>query len=117
MRTPLARKRMIADKMLAYFKGHSVATCRQTYPMLCRVSEAIGEELPDVWKAYNLLREVARLELNSPNGKKGFRVLDYTSISLHVPDRPNLPICEACRCPVLKLLRRTFPTIEIKETT
>lgn len=81
--------------------------------MLYEISGTTGEELPDLWKAYNLLRTLARLELNSPNGKKGFRVLDYTPISVGLPDRPNLPICDARRCPVLKLLTRKFPSIEI----
>jgi len=112
MRTTLGQRRATADKMLAYLKEHNISTCHYTYGMLCKISEATGEQLPDLWKAYNLLRTLARLELNSPNGKKGFHVLDYTPILVGLPDRPNIPICDVRHCPVVKLLMQRFP-IEI----
>jgi len=111
MITPLTHKRQTADKMLAYLKQHNIISCPNTYKMLCQISEAIGEELPILWKSYELLRIMARLELNSSNGRKGFRVLCFDPLAANLPDRPNIPICEVNHCPILRALKKRFPEI------
>jgi len=109
VRTSLSDKRQAADKMLAYLKQHNIATCNNTYTMLCEIAEATGETIYVLWKAYSLLRTMARIQLNSLNGKSGFHVLDYTPISSGLADRPNARICEVSHCPILKALKNKFP--------
>jgi len=113
MRTPLSYKRGVADKMLVYLKEQNIVTCADTYKMLSQISEVINEPLHILWKAYELLRPMARLELNSLNGRKGFRVLSYDPLASALPDRPSVLICEAQRCPILKAIRRKFPELSI----
>ncbi len=113
MRTPLSQKRQVADKMLAYLKEHNITTCHNSYEMLRKISIAIGEPVHELWKGYELLRTMARLELNSSNGKRGFHVLDYNPLSIALPDRPNVPTCDVHHCPILKILKRQFPSITI----
>jgi len=110
----LAKKRQVADRMLAYFKDREIATCPSTYKMLVEVSDAINEPIYNLWKAHAILRMMGRLELNARNGKKGFRVLSYTPLTVGLPDRPEWPICEVKYCPILRLLRRKFPEINIE---
>ena len=111
MRTELSYRRRVGDKVLVYLKEHKIATCGNSYKMLRDVSNAINEPLYVVWKSYELLRIMARLELNSPNGRRGFRVLDYTPLAVALPDRPNVAICEVQHCPILRALRRKFPSL------
>jgi len=108
MKTTLSYRRDIADKMLVYLKEHSISSCDNTYKLLTVISDAIDEPLFMLWKGYELLRIMARIEMNSPNGKKGFHVLDYNSLTISLPDRPNVPICEIESCPILKMIQRKF---------
>ena len=109
MGTTLSYRREIADKLLVYLKEHTVSSCDNTYELLKVVSEAIDEPLFVLWKGYELLRIMARIEMNSPNGRKGFHVLDYNPLAIALPDRPSVPVCEARQCPILKMIRRKFP--------
>lgn len=80
--SPLQRKDT-AERLLVWLKENNITSCPKTYDILCQCSEAIDEPVFDLWKAYGLLRIMGRIELNCPNGKKGFRVLDYTSLAVY----------------------------------
>lgn len=81
--TPLKRKE-IAEKFLAWLKVNDISNCKNTYDVIKRCSEEIDEQIYDLWKAYDLLRIMGRIELNNPNGRRGFSVLDYTPLSVIV---------------------------------
>lgn len=106
------QKREIADKMLVWLKEHEITTCANTYEVLTKCAEAINEPLFNVWKGYELLRILGRIELNNPNGRQGFKVLSYTPLSL--PANPAIPICDVKHCPILKKLVKQFPELEVK---
>jgi len=108
MRTTLSYRRDIADKMLAYLKENDIKSCDNTHTLLTTISEAIDKPLFDLWKAYELLRIMARIEMNNPNGRRGFHVLDYNPLAVSLPDRPNVPVCEARSCPILKMIKRKW---------
>ncbi len=104
----MSHRREIADKMLVYLKKNNIKSCTKSYEVLEAIAESIDEPLFDVWKGYELLRIMARIELNNPNGRKGFRVLAYNPIALGLPDRPSVPICEAGNCPIWKILNKKW---------
>lgn len=113
MKTSITYRREVADKILLYLKEHNISSCANSHAMLSEIAEAIDEPLFNLWKAYELLRIMARLELNSPNGKKGFHVLDYSPITSGLPDRPtNIRLCNKDNCPILKLLHDKWNIIE-----
>jgi hypothetical protein len=94
----LSDRRVIADKVLVYLKKEHIGSCLDSSKMLDQISDAINEPKYNIWKAYELLRMMARIELNSPNGRKGFKVLDYTPLTLGIPDRPPK---EQFQCPLI----------------
>jgi hypothetical protein len=104
-----AQRREIADKILAWLKEHEIGTCDKTYVCLRDCSESIGESLFDCWKGYDLLRIMGRVELNNPNGRRGFKVLSFSPLSL--PISPAIPICDIKHCPILKKLVHQFPEL------
>ena len=108
MRTSLSYRREVADKMLVYLKENEISSCDNTYNLLHKISEVIDEPLFMIWRGYELLRIMARIEMNCPNGKKGFRILDYNPLALSLPDRPNVPVCEVMSCPILKMLKKKW---------
>jgi hypothetical protein len=108
MRTTLSCRREIADKMLVYLKDNDIKSCDDTHELVTKISEAIDEPLFNLWKAYELLRIMARIEMNNPNGRKGFHVLDYNPLAVSLPDRPNVPVCEVKSCPILKMIKRKW---------
>ena len=108
MRTTLSYRREIADKMLAYLKEHDIKSCDNTHDLVTKIAEAIDKPLFNLWKGYELLRIMARIEMNNPNGRKGFHVLDYNPLAVSLPDRPNVPVCEAGSCPILKMIKRKW---------
>jgi len=59
---------------------------------------------------------MARIEMNCPNGKKGFHVLDYNPLAISLPDRPNVPICEMRSCPILKMINRKWGVVNVSAT-
>jgi hypothetical protein len=80
--SPLQRKE-IAEKVLAWLKERDISICNNSHDILTQCANNINEPLYDLWKAYELLRIMGRIELNNPNGRKGFRVLDYTPLSVY----------------------------------
>lgn len=78
--SPLQRKEL-AEKLLAWLKDKGIDDCAKTYDTLRQCGEEIDEPLYDMWKAYELLRIMGRIELKNPNGRRGFRVLDFTPLS------------------------------------
>lgn len=105
------QKREVADKILAWLKEHDITTCDNSYKLLSQCSEDIHEPLFNCWKGYELLRILSRIELNSPNGRKGFTVLDSTPLFL--PISPAVPICDITHCPILTKLKRQFPALVV----
>ena len=81
--SPLQRKE-IADKFLLWLRDHNIRECDHTYDLIRQGAEGIGEQPHNIWKAYDLLRLMGRIELKNPNGKHGFRVIDYTRLSVLV---------------------------------
>ena len=80
--SPLQRKE-IAEKLLAWLKGKNITNCESSYKVIRQCSEEIHEQIYDLWKAYELLRIMGRLELNNPNGKRGFHVIDFTPLATY----------------------------------
>lgn len=117
MKTTLSYRRDIADKVLAYLKDNRITSCGNTHDLLTEISEAIDKPLYDLWKAYELLRIMARIEMNNPNGRKGFHVLDYNPLAVSLPDRPNVPMCEVRSCPILKMIQRKFKGVTLEFIT
>jgi hypothetical protein len=107
------QKREIADKMLVWLREHGIQTCSNTHDVLSECAVGINEHLYDVWKGYDLLRILGRLELNIPTGRKGFKVLDYSPLFL--PAKPAVPICDIKHCPILKKVLLQFPELDIKQ--
>ncbi|KKN62588.1 hypothetical protein LCGC14_0509990 [marine sediment metagenome] len=101
------QKRDIADKMLVWLKDSDFASWLDATNMIHQVAKAIDEEPYDVWKAYDILRSVRRIELRSPNGRKGGYVADFTPLAKTVEVRATL--CNAASCPILKSIREVFP--------
>ena len=81
--TPLRRKE-IAEKFLSWLKEADISKCTRTYDVIKQCSEEIDEPIYEIWKGYDLLRIMGRIELNNPNGRRGFRVLDFTPLSVIV---------------------------------
>lgn len=112
MRTSLTYRREVADKALLYLKGKGITTCGDTSKMLDEVSVAIGEEKFNLWKGFELLRMMGRVEYNNPNGRRGFKVFDYSPLVLGIPDRPSSSaFCDVNTCPVVKTLKKKFPNL------
>lgn len=105
------QRRDIADKMLLWLKDNGIDNCTNTHETLTQCADGIDEPLFNVWKGYELLRILGRLEPNSPNGRKGFKVVDYNPLSL--PATPAVPICDVRHCPILKKLKLHFPELEV----
>ena len=79
--SPIQRKD-IADKLLSWLKANNISNCPKTYDILRQCSEEIDENLYDLWRAFDLLIILGRIERNNPNGKYGFTVLDYSPLSV-----------------------------------
>lgn len=80
--SPLQKKE-IADKFLKWLKDNNITTCEKSYNTIKQCSESINKQIYDLWKAFDLLRIMGRIELNNPNGKYGFRIIDYTPLSVY----------------------------------
>ncbi len=80
--SPLQRKE-IADKFLAWLKEKNITTCDKSYTVIEQCSNDLNEQIFELWRGYELLRTMGRIELNCPNGKKGFHVIDYTPLSVY----------------------------------
>jgi hypothetical protein len=83
MRLSPSQKKDIADRFLLWLKDNKITTCRSTYNTIKQCSEKINEQIYDLWRAFDLLKTMGRVELNSPNGKYGFYVIDYTPLSIY----------------------------------
>jgi len=80
--SPLQRKN-VAEKFLVWLQDKNISTCPKTYDVIRQASGDIDEEIFHIWRAFELLRIMGRLELHSPNGRKGFKVLDYTPLAVY----------------------------------
>ncbi len=105
-----SQKRDIADKMLVWLKENNIESCSNTHETLTKCADDINEQLFNAWKGYELLRILGRIEMNHPNNRRGFKVLDTTPLSL--PAKPSVPICDVKHCPILKKLVLQFPDLE-----
>ncbi len=95
-----ARKREIADNFLTYLKDNGIKQWGKTYMLLLELSEILKEEVYDLWKAFDLLVILGRIERINPNGRQGCRVVSYTALTKPVPS--DAVICKRENCPILK---------------
>ncbi len=96
------KKREVADKLLRWLKTNNIETWVKTLPVFVQASEELGEEIFNLWKAYELLRSMGRVALNCGNGKKGAHVVDYTPLALPIPE--GIAVCDKNNCPILKVI-------------
>lgn len=91
-------KRVAADKLLAWLKGNNIKTTNDTHKTLsqCRLD---GYQMFDLWKGYEVLRIMGRVELNNPNGRKGFHVLSYKPLAKTLELKSSERICNVDNCP------------------
>ena len=95
-----AKKREIADKFLLWLKRGDIKQWDKTYTLLLEASESLNEEVYNLWKAFDLLVILGRIERISPNGRKGCRVISFTLLTK--PVRSDAVICNRKNCPILK---------------
>lgn len=100
------KKRQVADKLLKWLKDNDIKTWGKTYTVFLQASEELNEEIFDLWKAYELLRSMGRVELNCGNGKKGAYVVDY--MPLAIPISESATLCNRNNCPILKSIGTVF---------
>ncbi len=110
--TPLQKKE-VAEKFLKYLEDNGIASSPKTYDTVKAASEAIDEPIYFVWRAFKLLRIMGRVELNRPDGKKGFRVLDYTPLSVYQlkSDKYRESVETDMLAQLLKDLKKHYPKI------
>lgn len=100
-RSSPTRRRDSADKLLLWLKQHyPYKQWGNTYLILREASEALDEEVYMLWRAFDLLLMLGRVERISPNGKKGCRILSYVPLTKAV--RSDAIICNRKNCPILK---------------
>ncbi len=110
--SPLQRKEL-AEKLLMWLKDKGIDDCAKTYDTLRQCGEEIDEPLYDMWKAYELLRIMGRIELKNPNGRRGFRVLDFTPLSVLVLKTDNFKreVQKDMLVRILKTLKKGYASI------
>ncbi len=101
-----AQKRGIADKLLRWLKDNDTKSWANTYLILREASSALDEEVFNLWKAFDLLLILGRIERISPNGRKGARVISYAPLTKPVPS--DAVICSRANCPILKNIEKIF---------
>ena len=97
--TPI-QKRSIAEKFLLWLKDNNISWWDKTYLLLREASEELEEEVFNLWKAFDLLIILGRIERNNPNGQKGCRVVSHTLLTEPVPN--DAVICNRQNCPIIK---------------
>ena len=105
-------KLRLAGRLLTYFQDTKTAYWKNTYAVLRGAAEDLGEEVYNLWAAFDLLLILGRVERNSPNGREGARVVDWTPVELPLP--AGVRECKVESCPVVKALLTAFPGLEIK---
>ena len=100
------QKRAIAERFLSWLREKNILSWPNTYSIIVRAADALDEEIYNLWKAYDLLVILGRLERISPNGRKGCRVLLYTPLTKPVPNEAI--ICNKQNCPILKQIGEIF---------
>lgn len=110
--SPLQRKDL-AEKLLKWLQENGVASCASTSNLLDRAAQELDEQKFHLWRAYELLRMMGRVELNNPNGRKGFRVLDYTPLAVYQlkTDGFKETVETAMLAQTLKDLKTRYPKI------
>lgn len=110
--SPLQRKEL-AEKLLAWLKEKGIDNCANAHDTLQQCGENIDKPLYDMWKAYELLRIMGRIELKNPNGRRGFRVLDFTPLSVLVlkTDNSKREVQKDMLVKILKSLRKSYASI------
>ena len=99
--TPV-EKRELADKFLNWLVRMDYRSWDKTYTILLEASEALNEEVYNLWKAVDLLITLGRIERISPNGRQGCRVVSIIPLTLPVPS--EAVICKRENCPFLKAI-------------
>jgi hypothetical protein len=75
-------KRKLADNLLSYLKITGRTSWPNTHDIMNEASKVLDAPISDIWKAYELLRILGRIELINPNGRQGMRLLDSTPLML-----------------------------------
>ncbi len=109
MRLTAAEKRNAATRLLEWLKETGTTNWPNTYEMIQKASSALDEEIYTLWKAFDLLIVLGRLERNSPSGQKGARVEHWTPIEAPAP--AHVVECKPENCPVLETLKKRFPSV------
>ena len=110
--SPLQHKEL-AERLLAWLKDKGINDCANAHDTLQQCGEEIDEPLYDMWKAYELLRIMGRIELKNPNGRRGFRVLDFTPLSVLVLKTDNFKkeVQKDMLVRILKYLKNHYASI------
>lgn len=108
-------KRELANKLIKYLTDkycqpntNVIPVWDNTSKMIHEASEVLNEQPFDIWKVYDLLRVLGRIELNNPNGRKGGRLINNTPVELPLNINKK---CDSKRCPLVKAMFRTFPEL------
>ncbi len=102
-------KRELANKMIEWLKSaYPNLRWNSTNEMADMASKALDEPKYDIWKIHDLLRTLGRIEFNSPNGRKGGRLVNDTPVELPLITERK---CDPHRCPIVKAVFRTFPEL------
>lgn len=104
-----ATRRDNANELLQWLVANNYTEWEHTRDILLKAWEALHIPVYELWHAYDLLRVLGRIELISPNGRKGARLLNSTSVELPITVARK---CEAKRCPLVKAMLRTFPELK-----
>lgn len=81
LRLNATHQREIADRLLRWLKERGMDVWPRTSVMIHDSAQGLHEEVFQVWKGYDLLRAMGRIELNCANGRKGGQVVDFTPLS------------------------------------
>lgn len=62
------QKREVADKMLIWLIDNNQCTWNSSYDLPSRASNDLNEPIYNLWKSYQLLRKLGRIELITSRG-------------------------------------------------
>ncbi|MFA5429823.1 MAG: hypothetical protein WC329_01535 [Candidatus Omnitrophota bacterium] len=91
-------KRIIADRLLAWLKENELDAWSRAFDMLKKASFALNWEVYDLWKGYDVLLIMGRVERLSSH-KSAARVIDWRPLSEPASAKTITPeIIEGLKC-------------------
>lgn len=78
----LEDKRRLADNLLRYLVRQPQRSWPDSHTIIEAAAKELGHQCFECWRAYDLLRIMGRIQLNNPNGRHGFQILDTTPLSM-----------------------------------